>query len=170
MINSPIPLTEIDWDAYWEHFKAIHGEHIEYEGKLLFPDGWRYSSTDPSGPEYPPEDEKARRRWIKVYWKQRLSYCVKEQKELSAQYVGLQKLAEVRSAPIFQREYSLDDNGDLVSEAVPLDLEMYRGRMEWLIQDMQRCQSVIEILDSPDFHSFPERERAIEEQIGASYA
>src|SRR5690606_25983157 len=137
--NNPIPLIEIDWLAYWEHFKALHGEHVEYEGKLLFPDGWRYSNVDPSGPEYPPENEEARQYWIKTYWQQRLEYCRKEYNELSDLYARLKQLAAVRSAPLYQREYRPTEDGFWVSEtadSVPLDLEMLEGRMRWLKQDI----------------------------------
>jgi hypothetical protein len=165
-----IPFIELDWKAYWEHFKAVHGEHVEYEGKLLFPDGWRYSATDYSGPEYPPDGEQERQRWIVIYWQTRLSYCRQELVYVNDLYVRMKQLAAARSAPLFQfGEVKIGDDGLLTQEeSVPLDLESLEGRIGWLKEDINRARKMVLTLTDTS-QPFHKREEKAMELSGASY-
>ena len=68
--ESPKFRVELDWKAYYNAFKEKHGGWpILYKGRQYFADGWSYSATSYSGPEWPPPDDpKELKRLQAVYW------------------------------------------------------------------------------------------------------
>jgi hypothetical protein len=152
-MNKHVP--QLDWKAYYNRFAEIHGGNpLQWKGWLLFPDGWRYSSTSYQGPEMPPQDEEQAKELRLVYWKMRLASVSKERRELRASLVGLEMMERTFSAPLQQRIVrdvpARNEFGDEVTRKVPgacdLDLEGLRGRLGWLEDDVEQCERVIKEL------------------------
>lgn len=145
----------LDWPAYFKAFCAVHGEPVEWKGRLIFPDGWAYSKTDYSGPEYPPPASAEELRQLLLhYWEKRYSMVSQEAQELKAQLDSLRKAQQVRSAPLQRVAYSgLDENGRSILERGKLDLEPLRARLEWLALDAVDCLKQIETLRGPSDES-----------------
>ena len=94
----------LDWREYFKKFVENHGEPVEWGGRLLFRDGWQYSSTQYQGPEVPPPEDLASLRGLKVaYWRllhERLSL---EIRGLAGQINMLTEWQNERSMPLQQR-------------------------------------------------------------------
>lgn len=61
-----IPEAILDWHEYYLSFLQEHRDPVEYKGRLLFEDGWRYSALDEAGPEWPPPEDKGELRGLKI--------------------------------------------------------------------------------------------------------
>ena len=107
----PSITVEIDWEAYFRDFDALHGgDPVFYgtpeeaqlgQGQLLYRDGWRYDRKHVSGPEYSaPTDEVALRRLQLVYWTRRADVIRAEASKLDRHIYTLRSLQSERSAPL----------------------------------------------------------------------
>lgn len=137
--HRPGPLKiKLDWRAYFRAFCEAHGkEPVLFNGRLLFSDGWQYSSTDYRGPEWKPEDDE-REYLIRNYWERRLEIVTDEALVLQRTYEDLRTSSAGRSIPLYQ-SVVYSDEGKQVRESVPLDLEAIEGRLAWLQEDRQEC-------------------------------
>lgn len=147
--DSNVPNIEIDWEQYFQDFCEKHGKYpIMYKGTYLFPDGWRYSSTDFAGPEWqPPMDEKELAE-LKLYYYNR-RYNIIEQ-ELAATQITLENitnLQRVKDVPLKQRILVHDEESGLVrSEVRTIDTLMIEKRIKWLVEDKNECWRMIDKL------------------------
>lgn len=142
--------VELDWDGYWRAFREAHGDNpLEVGGRLLFRDGWTYSASDPSGPEWPPPaDPNRRAKLIARYWSRRRDVCHAELVTLKHQLEKLKGLAACRSAPLQQRATFADpETGRLRQEKGPLDLAGMEGRLAWLAADVALCDEQLKELN-----------------------
>jgi|SRR6185312_13190302 len=134
----------LDWDAYFEEFKAQHGgDPVRFKGRLLFQDGWTYSGRDKAGPEWPPPTKQEELDRLKVsYWLTRLRIVQTEYNWLHETLYQLEQLQRIRSIPLMQSLISLDEaTGQHRRESKPLDLDAQKSRLDWLAQDILDCQT-----------------------------
>lgn len=149
-MNKYIP--QLDWRAYYRKFSEQHGGNpLQWQGWMLFPDGWRYSGTDHRGPEAPPQSEEHARHLKTIYWKLRLASVSKEHRQLSSALLGLEQSQRVYSAPLQQRitmdQPAKNEFGDDIVRKVPgskdLDLGDLRARIAWLTEDIEECNKML---------------------------
>lgn len=126
----------LDWKEYFYKFLEEHGEPVPWDGKLLFSDGWQYSSTDYQGPEYPPPEAIATLKGLKVsYWNLFCARLSEEIKSLESKIKMLLEWQEHKSLPLQQRVpyVSTTDDGFLVrkrGEPGDLDLSVLRHSLD----------------------------------------
>ena len=130
-----------DWKAYWEGFKAIHGEPMPFGARLLFPDGWMYSSTDYRGPEWAPGEDEVRLRRL---------YCMARRREIKRQLRDtaeflreLSTFASTKSAPLMQVGPVCIEDGKPVREAVKVNLQALQDRVHWLESELVKAQRTL---------------------------
>jgi len=136
------PIVDLDWQAYYRTFKETHGgDPVPYQGRLLFPDGYMYSSNDFMGPEFAPETPKQQRRLSQIYWLKRRKCVQREHDWLERQIQTLDDFQHTKSAPLQQRvTYYSEESHSKVTETVELSLDNLRGRLAWLEADINACQ------------------------------
>jgi hypothetical protein len=141
---APLSVVRLDWRAYFEQFKELHGEPMRAGGRQLFPDGWMYSLTDYGGPEWPPPDDPAvLKRLQTLYWRLRRRQATQQLAWLGQQVEGLKELQRVKSAPLQQRQVRRDDVGGVVETTVAtvdLNLSGLEQRLAWLEEDLAVCE------------------------------
>ncbi len=94
----------LDWKEYFRLFLEEHGEPILYNGKLLFQDGWQYSSTQYQGPENPPPEDTKELHYLQVvYWTYLAKKFIEEIRVISNQIRSLKDWSKVRSLPLQSR-------------------------------------------------------------------
>ena len=144
-----VPPIEFDWIAYYQHFKESHGGNpVLYEGSLLFPDGWRYSSQRFIGPETPPPSKTEEHRLKKEYLRIRIAQNSREQREVELQLHSFRVLQDGRSVPLFTSQEGLDDEGNPQQYSVEIDPIIFTGRIEWLRSDVEACQQKLKELQN----------------------
>lgn len=141
-VKEPLELA-LDWDAYFERFKEVHGEPVRYRQRLLFQDGWTYSARDKAGPEYPPPtDARELHRLQTAYWLARLNLVTTERNFLRDTLQDLRRLQREHSLPLQHSALIRDDSGaaQRITQAIDLD-ELEQGRLVWLERDVVDCQT-----------------------------
>jgi hypothetical protein len=137
---------EIDWEQYFKDFCELHGKYpVMFDGVLLFPDGWRYSSTDHMGPEYPPpKNPRQLNSLLIVYWERRREIVEVEYRNLRGYIEDIENLQRNRSASLAQTVEYVNGDGEMMRDTQKLDLGMLRKRLEWLHKDALECHSMLE--------------------------
>lgn len=135
---------QLDWAAYYQEFKRLHGDPVEFGGRLLFPDGWSYA-MDYEGPEYPPPADLTQMDRQKLnYWRRRQVLVRSERDSLLAELDQLEQLQQGRSAPL---HYLVPGEQADEEQSEPLSIELIRkGRLAWLEEDLSECQRKVESL------------------------
>lgn len=134
--------VRLDWRAYFKEFCDLHGrDPVPYRGRLLFPDGWTYSSTDYAGPEWPPPDDPAELLAVQSsYWRRRRGIVRRECVTLQLAVQSLAEMQGCKSVPLQQVVQIRDsETNKLVTSRRPLDLEALKGRLTWLEEDVAEC-------------------------------
>lgn len=133
-----LPSPVVDWQEYWRRFKEAHGEPVEVNGRLVFPDGWSYARDDYAGPEFPPPESDDLTRLLIGYWLTRLRIVANEAAWLEDLCQQLRQLRAARSMPLPQRVRGEDGR---VAHA-PLDPDaIEEGRLAWLRDDVRLCEA-----------------------------
>ena len=145
---------KLDWKAYFQEFCLAHGgdplvymenKETGLGGYLLFPDGWMYSRSDYSGPEYPPTSPEDARLKFNHYWSRRRDILLQELKDRLAQLEDLTLKQDRYSAPLVQRvEYRTEDDSGQTKLQVasePLDLASQLAELRGLQAAYQECLS-----------------------------
>lgn len=136
--------VELDWQAYYDAFKAEHGDPVAHGGRLLFADGWTYSATDPAGPEWPPpKDERELLALQLAYWETRRRLVVTERDHLRGIVRTLREMQSGKSIQLVQRVAVRDElTGKPVLRSVPARAEdIEGGRLMLLELDARDCES-----------------------------
>ena len=134
--------VRLDWWAYWQAFKDMHGEPVDLGWCLAFPDGWTYSRSDPRGPESPPPADPAEHLVLRVrYWRARLSQVEAEARRLRVLIDALRNLQRGKSASLQHRFFVPDEAGGGHTERGPVNAEsLEAGRLAWLQNDAEECR------------------------------
>lgn len=149
-----LPRVELDWYAYWERFKELHGEPVQVDNRVLFPDGWQYSATNFAGPEYPPPENKVYLWQLqRAYWRRRLALVQAEYKRLDRDLRDLRDLRDAKDAPLQRRMFDRDVGR---TEVADLDLEPMEARLKELALDVNQCKGQLAKLGA-EHASDPER-------------
>jgi hypothetical protein len=140
---------KLDWPAYYAKFKEKHGLYpIKFgKGRILFEDGWTYSSTDISGPEYPPPSHPHELWKLKVtYWYHRRRLVKHERDYILKQIEDLRAFQINRDCPLqYQIIRTNEEHGEKFKAWIETeDLEenlqkIESGRLEWLVRDIDLC-------------------------------
>lgn len=136
------PLVRLDWRAYFKEFCELHGrDPVSYRGRLLFPDGWTYSSSDYAGPEWPPPDDPAELLAVQSsYWRRRRGIVRRERDELRLAVQSLAEMQRCKSVPLQQVVQMRDsETNQRVTSRKPLDLDGLKARLAWLEEDVAEC-------------------------------
>jgi hypothetical protein len=132
----------LDWKAYFLEFCRVHGEPVLHAGRLIFRDGWSYSSTDFEGPESsPPADTRELDAIVVRYWvmrKEQLDRLLAETQLLLQHY---RDKVQSKSLPLRQVVLTEDDAGNKRRGHVPLNLRGLEQKEKWLITDIQECRT-----------------------------
>lgn len=133
---------KLDWRAYFEEFCELHGKPVEANGRLLFQDGWTYSRTDLSGPEYPPpQDEKYLAELKRQYWEIRLRNATEERDEIERAYRRLSEMQEQRSATLKCKMRVFDDEKESYRfAAVDVNLPALESDLAFAQEEVEECQ------------------------------
>ena len=131
----------LDWKAYFAEFCRIHeGDPVEYRGRLLFRDGWMYSSTDYGGPEWRPPTDPLILRDLKIwYWQQRARKIRQELLPLRQMLVDVEQMQIGRSAPLQQISIEYDDKGKPRTISGPIDVTGIKVRVDFLEFTLDEC-------------------------------
>lgn len=133
--------ADLDWNSYFEEFKRHHGEPVLHKDRLLFPDGWSYSSRSKAGPEYPPPPWPELGAQLVTYWSLRLKLVQTEARLLEDAIRSLRELQHTHSLPLRCASRQPDETGRMVSEALEVNVEeLEKGRLAWLQNDIKDCQ------------------------------
>lgn len=136
----------IDWKSYYQAFCEKHGgDPVEYNGRLLFSDGWQYHLTDNIGPEWMPPDDPESLRNLKVaYWSIRKRICLDEFNWLKSILETYRKAQDFRSAPLQHKfiDSVTDEDGRSrrTIKTDTLDLKPYEEKLRWYKRDMAICE------------------------------
>lgn len=162
------PLLQIkhDWGAYFRAFHERHGgDPVEYHGRILYSDGWMYSSVDHAGEEFPPPDDPA--RWTELmvwYWRHHLARINTELTMLDGILRSIKQVKSTRSMPIMHRSYVFDEElGRKTWKSEPLDEKLYEGRRDRLLTAKQDCENRLAVLCDENYD--PRADELINEHI-----
>lgn len=138
-----VPAIRLDWRAYFRNFCAEHGDPVPYNEKLLFQDGFQYSSTDYAGPEWPPPDDPAELESLLCsYWQIRYSTVRHELSRLEDQLIQLTNIQSARNGMLQYTVPNIDPNGQRKgNRAMPLNLDLFQERIRWLKADTANCEA-----------------------------
>lgn len=146
-----VTTPSLDWVAYFRAFCEAHGAPVLWGGRLLFADGWTYSSTDHAGPEWPPPADPALLRQAqKDYWRRRHQVSNAQMHDLAQELFSLEELQRGKSLPILQSQTAVGPSGAVTFDERPVDFEAMRQRLTWLEDDVREClQHLEELSDEP---------------------
>lgn len=142
--------VQLDWIAYYETFKQVHGDPVQWKGRLLFRDGWGYSLNDYKGPEYnPPTNEERLKELMLIYWRIYSVLVTRELQRLEATIEGLRYFQTQKSAPLQWRDthdWDRKSGGPLEARAAldtsrDVDLNDFDGRLGELRAMRDECVS-----------------------------
>ena len=144
-LDSPDKLLSwrVDWAEYFRRFSDLHGGNpVELGGVLVFEDGWQYSATDPSGPEYPPPTKLEELLKLRLaYLRERAGIVRDEVKALREARARLAELLLAKNAPLPRRVFlGKDDKGLATWEHQDLSLIAIDARLEWLDADLAETE------------------------------
>ncbi len=129
----------LDWRAYFIAFCEQHGEPIESGGRLLFPDGWTYSSSNYEGPEFPPPTNNGELDvLILEYWTIRQSTLTKAMRKMLHEKEVLERMQSEHSLPL-QQIVMVEDEDRKRRSSKPLNLEGLTLQMQWVADDLIEC-------------------------------
>lgn len=138
---SPFRLR-VDWRAYFDAFREHHGEPVKSGGRLLFPDGWTYSSSDIKGPEWPPPDDNVKLGVLLMrYWKVRRIIVMQERDSLRDLIQGIEALQATKSVTLKSSQLVYDDeSGKQVKVSSDINVsDLKAGRLAALEADVHNC-------------------------------
>jgi len=144
MLPGGLPSIRLDWAAYFRKFCELHGEPVAHRGRLIFRDGYAYSSSNYEGPEWPPPEDSAElAALVRAYWQSRLRMVEAEIAQLKQTVQGLFEAQAGRSAPLQHTVSYVDDDGKRRVEAADVDRAALVERMKWLVDDARECQRAL---------------------------
>jgi len=130
-----------DWKAYYLSFCDAHGQFPMLDGaRLIFPDGWTYSSSGYAGQEWPPpEDGAERAALIRTYWVLRQELAKKEFLAVSEHLRQMEIVQSSRSCPIMYEVERRDEAGKKVKMTEALNLDSIREQLVAIREDLELC-------------------------------
>lgn len=131
-----------DWAAYFKKFCEVHGEPVPFRGRLLFRDGFMYSASDYSGPEWFPDAAEVE-ELARQYWSIRLKIVRAKAVELTAEAKNLVSDQYGRSVPLQTRSSYVDDDGKRIHIAADVDRAAVVERIKWLVEDAKECEQML---------------------------
>lgn len=130
----------LDWRAYFVSFCQVHGEPVHYQDLLLFRDGWRYSSREYEGPEYPPpENPTELDRMVVTYWLTRMRAVEEQVNKLKFDLKNVERLTQLKSLPLYQVVVAEDEAGKQRRGYRKVDTGPLRERIKWMVKDIREC-------------------------------
>jgi len=147
---------ELNWQAYFYAFSKLHGGNpVEFEGRLLWQDGYMYSKSDYLGPEWPPpRNRKELLRLRAAYWTRRRKIVDNERLKLKLEIDQLLLTQRIRSAPLQQTvgipiEETEDGMTRYTYRNQDVDVKMLIERLTWLTDDVLLCDEQLRNIVTP---------------------
>lgn len=125
----------IDWRRYFRDFDAAHGGNpVEIDGRLVWEDGWSYSSHDYRGPEWPPPERLADLNALLLkYWTAIKADAGAQLKQMREAKRTLLELARTHSQPLHKKvKLGLNDQGMQQWDHQRIEADAVTGRLAWL--------------------------------------
>lgn len=140
---------QIDWEQYFKDFCEAHGKYpVVHDELFLFPDGWRYSTSDYMGPEFPPPTDPEHLCSLQLaYWQRRRQIVRDEFHRVNEILKQVRELTRVKSVPLKQSILSPDDNGQLLASTTEVDTTLIEHRVTWLLNDLKQCDEKVKLYD-----------------------
>lgn len=136
----------LDFRGYFITFCEKHGEPVHYKGRLLFPDGWTYSSTQYEGPEFPPPSDVGELdNLVEKYWRLRQSTLKKMLDKIRHERKQIQDAQATRDVPL-QRMVTREHDGKRMRMYEPVNLKMLDQKIEWIENDLIECHEQLETI------------------------
>lgn len=130
----------LDWRAYFIEFCNVHGEPEFHDHRLIFRDGWSYSSTDYAGPEFPPPSTLNELDSVVLrYWVLRRGRLDKLLQKLQHELKTLQDTQSHHSLPLQQSELVESESGRK-REYRPLSTGGLETKIGWVQDDLRECE------------------------------
>jgi hypothetical protein len=146
----------LDWREYFLRFCEDHGGNgIDLGDRIVFDDGWSYSSSRYEGPEWPPPPDPAELRRLMIrYWAERRGLVADELRHLQAVRRGLKEAMVQRSSPIMRKRLSRRRDGEgereWFWEREEVKLNAMDERIAWLASDVACCEAELLRLNGPE--------------------
>src|SRR3990167_5221453 len=139
---------KLDWCAYFEGFCEQHGKPVDCHGRLLFQDGWMYSRTDPSGPEWPPPVEAKKLAELqREYWDIRLAKAELECADAKRILENLREMQRNRSASLKIGTRYFDEESSRYRRGVTdVNLDAIRDEVLLLKEEAEECKKRLKTL------------------------
>ena len=135
-----LPEVILDWREYYLAFRQEHGDPVQYMGRLLFADGWRYSALDYAGPEWPPPEDEANLRGLKIaYWRLRRSVVSAKADTLQIKLRAISGLQSGKSISLPLKYYAKEMVPGFSGELKELDVTAWDDLLIVLRQDVENC-------------------------------
>lgn len=137
-----LPDVQIDWKEYFLEFDRQHGGNpVRYKTLLLYQDGWRYSSNDHAGPEYPPPtDPVFLQKLISRYWWIHSARLKRDAVELEEFIQRMKNLQATKSLPLLQIRSVQDADGNWSRDTVPLNMDALQQNLALLQEELSRAE------------------------------
>ena len=142
----PTTQVELNWQAYFYAFNELHGGNpVEFEGRLLWQDGFTHGKNDYKGPEWPPpQDPRELLRLKAAYWTRRRKIVDDQRIQLKTEIEHLRLVQNRRSAPLQQTVFIRNEEAAAGEplyrcENRDLDLVTMLERLKWLTEDVILC-------------------------------
>lgn len=140
--------VQLDWKAYFLNFCRVHGEPVEHGGRLLFRDGWTYSSTDYEGPEWGPPDNLVELDILVTrYWVIRQGKVSSLLNLLTHRLKLLKEIVDTHSLPL-QQVVSVETEAGVRRGYKELSLSPLESRIEWVRCDLLECEVRLKELET----------------------
>lgn len=143
-VQRPIKL---DWRAYWKEFSRTHGDYpVKWKGRLLFRDGWTYSSTAYEGPEWPPpSSQEELGRMVRGYWLLRKREVRAAWWNSLQEVEGLKRLQSVKSIPLQQVLMMSGEDDKLYRDVGSVDLPLLEDMVVEFKRQLDECETYISV-------------------------
>ena len=140
--------VDVDWKETFRSFCRLHGEGrwpIEYKGTLLFPDGWRFSTTSHQGPVWPaPTDPLELARLQRAYFTVRLKSLRWFVHQLTTTIERLMNQTKAVHVTVQVRNAIKDEQGKPIGDTTnPVDFDALTMRLREVTTERDYCEQRI---------------------------
>lgn len=148
--EKPVAEIQLNWKAYFLRFCQEHGGYpVNRRGRLLFSDGWEYSSSDYAGPEWaPPTDPETLIGIQAYYWTTRAGIVKAQLMQLESQFNNLRQLQSSKSAPLQHVVNYVDrESRSVVKQVIDLNLDTLKNDILDLKDYAEHCRKQLKELE-----------------------
>lgn len=144
---------QLDWKSYYDRFDSAHGGYpIPFRGRLLWRDGWTYSSTDHAGPEWkPPEDTKELKVFKSHYWNSRRVLIADSVRRTEDDLRNLRETQRAKCVPlqVVKRVRSTNAEGIpiVIAQYEDIDFDVLEAKLKYDRIELEECAIALKELE-----------------------